>query len=114
MKNSKYRDDAIKDYFLKLQTEKLCTVEYSNVTRRLNKEICDFINTIHSDKESIEMPLSIDTTIENTDVYIIDSKSIELYCKKYQLTILRYNKASKIKFHHCDAFNGGNSKGATF
>lgn len=114
-KNSKYRDDAIKDYFLKLQKDKLCTVEYSNVTRRFNKEICDFINTIHSDKESMVIPFSVDTTIENAGVYIIDSKSIDLYCKKYQPTILRYNKASKISFHHhCDVFNYGNSKGATF
>lgn len=116
-KNSKYRDDKIKIFFEELSQKSQCQITYENNTRRFNKEICNFINTIHNDQDSLVTSEedSIDNIIENTGVYIIESKYLELYCNYYNPTIVRYNKKTNIKFKHtCKTFNYGTSKGQTF
>lgn len=117
-KNSQYRDEKIRDYFTGLEKKGKCTISYANTTRRFNREICDFINTIHGDSDSfIEPDTSIkrNDLVRNTGVYIMDVKHLSQYCEYYRPTILRYNKKSKIEFHHsCDIFNYGGAKGATY
>lgn len=117
-KNSQYRDEKIRNFFTKLEKSGLCTVSYANTTRRFNSKICDFVNTIHCDIDSIIEP---DTTAEQDDlmdnigVYIMDVKYLSQYCDFYHPTILRYDKKTKIGFsHQCDVFNYGSSKGATY
>ena len=81
----------------------MCTISYANTTQRFNCEICDFINTIHGDPESMVEPDSnteCDDSVDNTGVYVIDVKYLNQYCNHYHPTILRYDKKAKIDFHH--------------
>lgn len=115
-KNSKYRDNKIKIFFEELG-ESQCQIIYENSTRRFNKEICNFINTIHNDLDSLVISKqdTINNISENIGVYIIESKYLELYCNYYAPTIIRYDKRANIKFKHtCKIFNYGTSKGQTF
>lgn len=115
-KNSKYRDDKIKIFFEELG-ESECQIIYENSTRRFNKEICNFINTIYNDLDSLVISKedTINNISENIGVYIIESKYLELYCNYYAPTIIRYDKRANIKFKHtCKIFNYGTSKGQTF
>ncbi len=115
LKYRQYRDEKIKDFFVALKNANICSLKYSNTTRRFNQEICNFVNMIHKDEESFICPCEDCADIDNAGVYIIDDKYIEIYCKYYNPTILRYKCDSKINFDHkCSVFNYGNSKGATF
>ncbi|MDP3387452.1 MAG: UvrD-helicase domain-containing protein [Eubacteriales bacterium] len=116
-KYSQYRDEAIREFFIELEKKRLCTVAYSNITRRFNQEICDFINTIHADPESIVRPDKAVgyEIVENQGVYILDYSNLDWYCKQYEPVILRYDKKAKIPFNHeCCLFNYGGAKGATY
>ena len=118
-KNSQYRDDNIRNYFKMLEKKGLCTISYANTTRRFNREICEFINTIHEDTESVVEPYSnvdaCDNPADNIGVYVMDNKYLSQYCEYYSPTILRYDKKAKIDFsHNCDVFNYGSAKGATY
>lgn len=118
LKNSKYRDDRIRDFFCLLEKGGKCSVSYDKTTRRFNKEICNYINTIYNDDESAveeNIERESDTEAENIGVYIIDSKNLTEYCNYYNPVILRYNKTSNIVFkHECTVLNYGASKGATY
>lgn len=115
-KNRKFRDDRIYEFFQKLEKEKLCLLNYSNETRRFNQEICNYVNRIYPEQESLVFPNEcLCNSFENSGVYLIDNKYLSEYCKFYHPTILRYNRNSKIKFEHdCEVYNYGNSKGSTF
>ena len=117
-KNKQYRDENIRKYFIQLQSQRLCDILYANTTRRFNKEICDFINTIHADVEANVLP---DPTIdesdlpENSGVYIMGASALSTYCEHYNPVILRYDKNVEIPFPcNCEIFNYGGSKGATY
>ena len=117
-KNSQYRDENIRNYFKMLEKEGVCTTSYANTTRRFNCKICDFINTIHGDVDSIVNPddsIEYRDTVDNTGVYVMDVKYLSQYCDHYHPTILRYDKKAKVDFlHSCDIFNYGGAKGATY
>jgi DNA helicase-2/ATP-dependent DNA helicase PcrA len=116
-KYSQYRGEAIRWFFIDLEKKGLCSVTYSNATRRFSKEICDFINTIHADSESLVQPAESveDEIIENRGVYILDCSYLDWYCKKYKPTVLRYNIKTRIPFNHeCNVYNYGGAKGATY
>ena len=117
-KNSQYRDENIRNYFKLLEKEGVCTTSYANTTRRFNCEICDFVNTIHGDMDSIVNPddnIECRNSVDNTGVYVMDVKYLSQYCEHYHPTILRYDKKAKVDFcHSCDIFNYGGSKGATY
>lgn len=117
LKNKRFRDDKIRNFFKVLEENNLCEIGYSNETRRFNKEICGFVNKIFNEKESNVIPNDRIKNIEedNTGIYIIENKFIKEYCDYYRPTILRYDRRSKINFKHsCDVLNYGNSKGCTF
>ena len=117
-KNSQYRDENIRNYFKLLEKKGQCVISYANTTRRFNQAICDFVNTIHGDVDSIVEPngdVECDGGADNTGVYVMDINCLEQYCEYYHPTILRYDKNAKIDFcHNCDVFNYGTSKGATY
>lgn len=117
-KNSQYRDEKIRNYFFMLEKKGLCTTLYANTTRRFNQKICDFINTIHGDTDSMVEPIpnvGQEALPENSGVYMIDVNHLGEYCEYYHPVILRYNKKAKIGFQHdCDVFNYGSAKGATY
>jgi len=117
-RNIQYRDEKIRDYFLLLEHNHLCSVSYANTTRRFNQDICDFINTIHADVDTIISPEHSKEREEKPDnigVYLIDTKYLNEYCCYYRPVILRYNKEVNIDFHHeCDVCNYGGAKGATY
>lgn len=117
-KNRQYRDERIRDFFVMLEQDRLCCVSYANTTKRFNQEICDFINTIHADENtmiSAEPNMAHETQPDNIGVYLIDLKYLSIYCDHYHPVILRYDKNVKIGFKHdCAVFNYGGSKGATY
>ena len=117
-KYSQYRDEKIRDFFIMLEKKGLCTTSYANTTRRFDQEICDFINTIHGDIDSMVEPnpyVERDAFAENNGVYVIDVNYLSEYCAYYHPVILRYDKTAKIGFQHsCATFNYGGAKGATF
>lgn len=116
-KYRQYRDDKIKDFFLTLENKGLCKISYDNTTRRFNQEICDFINTIHNDTNSIVVPEPScrKESNDNIGVYVISEEFLSDYCRYYNPVILRYDKRAKINFSHdCEVVNYGNSKGATY
>lgn len=117
-KNRQYRDENIRKYFTALEQRRLCTVSYENTTRRFHQEICDFINTIHNDADSIVFPDPMVNQKEQPDnigVYLIEPQYLSKYCEYYKPIILRYAKNSKIDFNHeCEIINYGGSKGATY
>ncbi len=117
-KNSQYRDEKIRNYFIMLEKKGLCTTLYANTTRRFNQKICDFINTIHGDIDSMVEPIpnaGQEELPENSGVYMIDLNHLSEYCEYYHPVILRYDKKAKIGFQHdCDVFNYGSAKGATY
>ena len=114
-KNRQYRDENIRKYFTALEQRRLCTVSYENTTRRFHQEICDFINTIHNDADSIVFPDPMVNQKEQPDnigVYLIEPQYLSKYCEYYKPIILRYAKNSKID--ECEIINYGGSKGATY
>ncbi len=117
-KNRQYRDENIRNYFNMLETKGMCTTSYANTTRRFNREICEFINTIHGDVDSMVEPdsnIKCDDSVDNTGVYVMDIKYLSQYCQHYHPTVLRYDKKAKIDFcHNCNIINYGASKGATY
>ena len=117
-KNKQYRDEKVRDYFLMLEAQGLCVTSYANTTRRFNREICDFINTIHGDVDSMVEPdpnNQQEMPVENSGVYMMNVDSLREYCEYYHPIILRYDKKAKVGFQHdCDVFNYGGSKGATY
>ena len=116
-KYKQYRDEKIRDFFVFHKNKGACELSYDNITKRFNKEICDFVNTIFTDKESVICPApnTVQNQVENIGVYLIDNQNINQYCQFYNPTILRYDRNSKIDFNHNhQVFNYGNSKGATF
>lgn len=115
LKNKQFRDDKIKDFFEAQQRKGICSITYSKVTRRFNRDICDYINTIHGDENNqVCQCCEMDFTDENSGVYIIDPKYLSDYCNFYNPTILRYERDIQIPFsHNCQVLNYGNSKGLT-
>lgn len=117
-KNKQYRDEKVRAYFLMLEAQGLCVTSYANTTRRFNREICDFINTIHGDADSMVEPdpnNQQEIPVENSGVYMMNVDSLREYCEYYHPIILRYDKKAKVGFQHdCDVFNYGGAKGATY
>ena len=101
-----------------LEAQGLCVTSYANTTRRFNQEICDFINTIHGDADSMVEPdpnNQQEMPVENSGVYMMNVDSLREYCEYYHPIILRYAKKAKVGFQHdCDVSNYGGSKGATY
>ena len=116
IKNKQYRDDKIIGYFKLLEKKGNCNVEYSNITRRFNQEICDYINLIHEDQSNPVIPDScLNEIVDNTGVYIIDEKFMDTYCECFKPIILRYNITVNIPFeYNSQVLNYGASKGCTF
>ena len=118
LKNKQYRDEKVRNYYCRLEAQGLCVTSYANTTRRFNQEICDFINMIHGDADSMVEPdpnNRQEISEENSGVYMINVDYLREYCEYYHPIILRYDKKAKVGFQHsCDVFNYGGSKGATY
>ena len=112
------KSEQVRAYFLMLEAQGLCVTSYANTTRRFNQEICDFINTIHGDADSMVEPdpnNQQEMPVENSGVYMMNVDSLREYCEYYHPIILRYDKKAKVGFQHdCDVFNYGGAKGATY
>lgn len=116
-KNSKYRDENIKNYFAEKEKQSLCQISFDQTTRRFNKFICEFINSIYNEQQNPVVPYIEDlhSDINDIGVYILDKVYLEDYCKYYRPAILRYNVESKINLENFyNVFSYGTSKGTTF
>lgn len=113
-RNKKYQNGHIMDFFEDIKISEKCEVIYRKDTRRFNQEICNFVNEIYP-KEELAIYSGINENTENSGVYILGEKEIELYCNLYCPVILRNRKDSKVKFrHNCNVFNWGAVKGRTY
>lgn len=117
-KNSQYRNEKIYGYFTQISHTGRCHITINNTTRRFNREICCFVNTIHNDPDTAIIPSGDCPQIlssDHTGVYLVEEKHLSLYCKHYKPVILRYNKTAKINFDHdnCKILTYGSSKGTT-
>lgn len=119
-KNKKFKWKNITEYFKQKEKENKCNLIYCNETRRCNKYICQFVNTIYEKEEWYIKPYKSDlnTNNEHVGVFLIKEKDVESYWNTYsKAIILRWDKRTKInikKHCNCMIYNYGNSKGATF
>ena len=116
-KNQQSKGINITKYFEKIEKENKCSIIYCNKTRRCNKYICSFVNTIYDIKELNIMPYKENLNIdkEHIGVFLIGKENANLYWKNYEPIVLRWNKMKDIDIKDkCIIYNYGNSKGATF
>lgn len=110
-KNKKQTGLNIIDYFRELEKENKIGLYFNKKTRRFGKEICSFSNEIFEDSEDI-IESDVDYNQENMGVYLIENKDVELYYKKYNPIVLKYDvKTQNIPY---TSFNFGQCKGMTF
>ncbi len=110
-KNKKQTGLNIIDYFRKLEKENKIELYFNKKTRRFGKEICAFSNDIFDDLEDV-IESDVDYNQENMGVYLIENKDVELYYKKYNPTVLKYDvKTKNIPY---TSLNFGQCKGMTF
>lgn len=109
-KNTKYRDENISVFFYELQGEGICEVIEQDQCLRCNNEICILANKIYP---SLPLAKSQITSGDNDNkIIIIKPEDVDAYVKKFNPTILRYNKKSETLGY--PAINYGISKGSTF
>lgn len=113
-KNKQFRDSKIIDYFVSKEKNNECEIEYNQTTRRFNKSICDYVNTIFNDENTISPKIAgLNEDDENVGVFIIDKCDIDTYCNYYYPTVLRYNSSTNVDSKGCRIFTYGSSKGMT-
>ncbi len=109
-KNKKITGIHLIDFFKELERKGIITLLFNNKTRRFGREICEFSNSICTDKNNrIESDKIYKE--ENQGVYLLDKKDFENYFKIYKPTILKFNAKTKIDY---DSLNFGQCKGMTF
>jgi DNA helicase-2/ATP-dependent DNA helicase PcrA len=90
--------------------QNLCLITKRNECYRSNQEICDFSDALYPD-----LPKTISKfylTTEHNGIFIVPKKELKNYIDKYEPTILRYSRSTKVDNN--TAFNFGEVKGQTF
>jgi len=80
----------IVDYFKALESKRIIQLIYKNETRRFNKKICMFSNTIYAVQNAdSNVCSSIDGIMEHEGVFLLQMCDFELYQRVYQPAVLR-------------------------
>lgn len=109
-KFKKYTGENIWNFFIEKEKENLITIEKSLISRRFNKDICDFANKLFFNENN--MITSMTVTTGHDGVFIIESKNVVDYIEYYSPIALKYDKRTKV---HTDiSYNFGQCKGCTF
>lgn len=108
-KNKKLTGTNIWAFFNKLSESKLVEIERNLASRRFNRDICCFANTVFPEGEAITTIMEEET--EHDGVYLINQADVDSYIQYYCPQILRYN-AQTVVDKQC--LNFGACKGETF
>ena len=117
-KYDKYKNGRIIDFLKKELGKKIkYTIDTTtlNASHRNNKDICEYSSKLYPSMPSIK-PCTCQEcrnyNVENEGVFLLKSKDANDYIKKYNPTILRWDKRKKTESGI--VFNMGESKGKTF
>jgi len=112
-KMKKVTGQNIVDYFKSLELKCIIQLVYKNETRRFNKKICMFSNTIYAVQNAdSNVCSSIEGIMEHEGVFLLQMCDFELYQRVYQPAVLRYD--IKTDTCGCNSLNFGQCKGMTF
>lgn len=109
-KNKKYSGSCIWNFFDLSNIKKLIKVEKNLVSRRFNKDICSFANSIYPNEDPITTCMN--SLTGHDGVFIILEKNVELYYKYFHPCILRYDSKTNTKEYN--SVNFGACKGETY
>jgi DNA helicase-2/ATP-dependent DNA helicase PcrA len=109
-KNQRFKRSGVAAWIRKLQTSGLLSVEEHTICYRSNQEICNFADALYP-----ALPKTVsknDYRTGHDGIFVITTKEVADYVKKYDPVVLRYNiRASTMGL---PAINIGLSKGRTF
>ena len=109
-KNKKKTGKNIWEYFKYLEDQEIVDVERNLASRRFNRQICEFANSVFPSGDPIMTIMEEET--EHDGVYLIGSIDLDYYYRCYLPQILRYDKNAETYGYH--AVNYGACKGETF
>ena len=95
------------EYFAK--KGKVC-IQKQHVSRRFNREICNFANRIYPNENNITT--SMDTRTEHDGVYLIHRKDVKKYVQYFHPAVLRWSVSTNTDGF--DSINYGACKGQTY
>ncbi|TQI71987.1 RNA helicase [Gramella sp. Hel_I_59] len=89
---------------------KLCVITKRNECYRSNQRICDFSDKLYPNLPKTNSKLELETGHDG--IFTVPKNEVKNYIEKYNPTILRYSRSTKVNDHI--AFNFGEVKGQSF
>lgn len=94
-KNKQYKGVKALDFYTNLELQKLCSIDILNETHRFIQEIATFSDLIINGHGKFPETIShVTSRGEHRGIFIIPKDQIREYTKRYNATILRWNKRS--------------------
>lgn len=110
-KNKAYRGINVINYFVELEKQNLCTIEYRIDCYRCNQAICDFADSLYPEIQ--QKTVSKNNTRTNHDgLFLVRTKDISKYIEVYKPQVLRYKKGKETE--GLNALNFGLCKGQNY
>ena len=109
-KNKNKAGVNIWDFFVGLETKGLINIEKNNCSRRFNKDICEFANSVYPNSNS--MCTCMNEVTGHDGVFIIKEKDVDVYYQYFRPTVLKYDV--KTITGNYQSLNFGECKGMTF
>jgi DNA helicase-2/ATP-dependent DNA helicase PcrA len=109
-RNRRYCGSGFLDKAKEWEAAGLCAVEKQARSYRCNQRICDFADKLYPDFDKTS---SLNDKVTGHDgVFMVASKHLDSYTRRYSPQFLRYNRTTDTHGH--SAVNFGNAKGMTF
>ena len=109
-KNKKQSGANIWDHFSGYEETGMVSVEKNLVSRRFNKNICDFANLVFPNQNNITTSM-IERTLHD-GVFLVQEADVQIYYDLFQPTVLKYD--AKTQTGNLRSLNFGQCKGCTF
>lgn len=110
VKNKKMSGTNIWTFFQKMINDKIVLMNKNLVSRRFNREICNFANLVYPNENNIST--SMNEITEHDGVFLIKNEDVKLYYDYYAPTILKYDRKTATDNYY--SYNFGECKGMTF
>ncbi|MBQ8982443.1 MAG: UvrD-helicase domain-containing protein [Lachnospiraceae bacterium] len=110
VKNKKMSGTYIWTFFQKMINDKNVLMNKNLVSRRFNREICNFANLVYPNENNIST--SMNEITEHDGVFLIKKEDVELYYDYYAPAILKYDRKTATDNYY--SYNFGECKGMTF
>lgn len=111
-KYKKYRDDSVADFFMEMEKDGKCTIEWKKETHRFTQEIAKFSDAVIKHSHTFPDTVSNVKSEGYSGLYIINKDDVENYARKHHATVLRLNKNAG-SFKDIEVANFGECKGMT-